>query len=96
VLYWQKNNIFLRLQKNDPTLNQFPADGTHLRLVRGGLEQQATILPLIGRLHMTVIDLELDPRSTPILVGQEQAPAPRLLTDLPRSSPAGACRCSDQ
>ncbi|HEY5616547.1 MAG TPA: transglutaminase-like domain-containing protein [Vicinamibacterales bacterium] len=80
----------------DPTLNQFPADGTHLRLVRGGLEQQATILPLIGRLHMTVIDLELDPRSTPILVGQEQAPAPRLLTDLPRSSPAGACRCSDQ
>ena len=40
----------------DPTLNQFPADGTHLRLVRGGLDQQAAILPLIGRLRMTVLD----------------------------------------
>ena len=29
----------------DPTLNQFPADGTHLRLVRGGLDEQAAILP---------------------------------------------------
>ena len=31
----------------DPTLNQFPADATHIRLVRGGLDRQATILPLI-------------------------------------------------
>jgi transglutaminase-like putative cysteine protease len=57
----------------DPTLNQFPADGTHLRLVRGGLEQQAMIVPLVGRLRMTVLELELDPRATPILVGREQA-----------------------
>ena len=33
----------------DPTLNQFPADATHLRLARGGLDKQAAILPLIGR-----------------------------------------------
>ena len=37
----------------DPTLNQFPADATHLRLARGGLDRQAAILPLIGRLKMT-------------------------------------------
>ena len=59
----------------DPTLNQFPADATHLRLARGGLDKQAAILPLIGRLKMTVLDLELGarldadprrPRSRPI------------------------------
>ena len=33
----------------DPTFNQFPADATHLRLARGGLDKQAAILPLIGR-----------------------------------------------
>ena len=30
----------------DPTFNQFPADATHLRLARGGLDRQAAILPL--------------------------------------------------
>ena len=35
----------------DPTLNQFPADATHLRLARGGLDKQAAILPFVGRLH---------------------------------------------
>ena len=62
----------------DPTLNQFPADGTHLRLVRGGLDQQAAILPLIGRLRMTVLDMELDPQSTPVLVGAAEAELPLL------------------
>ena len=52
----------------DPTLNQFPADGTHVRLARGGLDRQAAILPLIGRLRMTVLDLELAPDSTPVLL----------------------------
>ena len=81
----------------DPTLNEFPADATHLRLARGGLDRQAAILPLIGRLRMTVLDLELDPRSTPILVGREQpvvpSPPARMSTT-PR--PAQACGCSDQ
>ena len=45
----------------DPTFNQFPADATHLRLARGGLDKQAAILPLIGRLKMTILDLELAP-----------------------------------
>ena len=79
----------------DPTLNQFPADGTHIRLVRGGLDQQAASVPLIGRLRMTVLDLELDPRSTPILVGRDQAATAPLALEAP-SGRRGACRCGDQ
>jgi hypothetical protein len=45
----------------DPTFNQFPADATHVRLARGGLDKQAAILPMIGRLKLIVLDLELDP-----------------------------------
>jgi len=59
----------------DPTFNQFPADSTHVRLARGGLDKQAAILPLIGRLRMTVLDVELAPGSTPILVGRVGAGA---------------------
>ena len=57
----------------DPTFNQFPADSTHVRLARGGLDKQAAIIPLIGRLKMTVLDIEVIPGSTPILVGQTAA-----------------------
>ena len=84
----------------DPTLNQFPADATHLRLARGGLDRQAAILPMIGRLEMTVLDLELAPGSTPILVGAA-ATAPGSSIDpsalnLPMSSADtdGWCGCS--
>ena len=45
----------------DPTFNQFPADATHLRFATGGLEKQAAILPLIGKLQVTVLALELTP-----------------------------------
>jgi hypothetical protein len=54
----------------DPTFNQFPADAMHVRLLRGGLDKQAAILPLIGRLKMDILDLDLAPNSTPILVGR--------------------------
>jgi hypothetical protein len=57
----------------DPTFNQFPADATHLRLARGGLDKQAAIIPLIGRLRITVLDLELAAGSTPVLVGRPPA-----------------------
>jgi hypothetical protein len=53
----------------DPTLNQFPADATHLRIARGGLEKQTMVLPLIGQLRIRVDALELAPGSVPILVG---------------------------
>src|SRR5438132_4832159 len=39
----------------DPTLNQFPADATHLRLARGGLDKQAAIVPMIGHLTIDVL-----------------------------------------
>jgi transglutaminase-like putative cysteine protease len=74
----------------DPTLNQFPADGTHLRLARGGLEKQAVILPLIGRLKMTVLDLQLAPNSTPVLVGRQATDMSELSISLPQRR-AGDC-----
>src|SRR4051812_28964988 len=45
----------------DPTLNEFPANATHLRLARGGLDKQMVILPLMGKLTMDVLDVELAP-----------------------------------
>ena len=74
----------------DPTFNQFPADGTHLRLVRGGLDKQAAILPLMGVLRITVVDLDLDAQSTPILVGSEAIAPPPVTV---RTARAGACGC---
>ena len=59
----------------DPTFNQFPADATHIRLARGGLDKQAVILPMIGRIKMTIVDVELAPGSTPVLVGRDSSSA---------------------
>jgi transglutaminase-like putative cysteine protease len=82
----------------DPTLNQFPADATHLRLARGGLDQQAAILPLIGRLKMTVVDLELVPGTDRVIVGRAPEPVAAvgpLPIDLPRAATTG-CRCGSE
>jgi transglutaminase-like putative cysteine protease len=73
----------------DPTLNQFPADGTHLRLARGGLDRQAVILPTIGKMKMQVLDLELVPGSTPILVGRAPNDVTPLAIPLPQRQPGG-------
>jgi transglutaminase-like putative cysteine protease len=54
----------------DPTFNQFPADATHIRLARGGLDQQAAIIPLIGRVKMTILEMDLAPNAAPVLVGR--------------------------
>jgi transglutaminase-like putative cysteine protease len=75
----------------DPTLNQFPADATHLRLARGGLDKQAAILPLIGRLRMTILDLELAPNATPILAGR--SPSDLTPPSLPIPTRRDACWC---
>jgi transglutaminase-like putative cysteine protease len=72
----------------DPTLNQFPADATHVRLVRGGLDRQAAILGLFGQAELGILDVELRPGSTPILVGQPAAVLPAL--DLPIPSAEGS------
>jgi hypothetical protein len=78
----------------DPTLNQFPADTTHLRLARGGLDKQATIMPMIGRLKMTVLELELAPGSVPILVGagtEADVPVPSI--PMLQRSAGESCGC---
>jgi transglutaminase-like putative cysteine protease len=81
----------------DPTLNQFPADATHLRLARGGLDRQAVILPLIGRLKVTVIGLELEPGTDRVIVGRQvnalEAPAFRV-DDPQLAASKTRCRCS--
>ena len=59
----------------DPTFNQFPADATHFRIARGGLDKQAAIIPMVGKIKMTVTDLDVVPGSTPILVGADAAGA---------------------
>jgi transglutaminase-like putative cysteine protease len=76
----------------DPTLNQFPADATHVRLARGGLEKQVAILPLVGRLKMTVLDLELAPGATPILAGKPPVDLGTL--SIPIRQPASCCACA--
>jgi hypothetical protein len=54
----------------DPTLNEFPADATHVRLARGGLDRQAAILPLIGHIKMSILAAEARPGTTPVLIGR--------------------------
>jgi transglutaminase-like putative cysteine protease len=39
----------------DPTFNQFPADVTHIRFVRGGAQEQLDILGLLGKLAIEVL-----------------------------------------
>ena len=73
----------------DPTLNQFPADSTHVRLARGGLEKQTVILPLVGRLKMTIVELELAPGTTPILVGRQPTDLGPLAIAIPRRQSGG-------
>jgi hypothetical protein len=76
----------------DPTLNEFPANATHLRLARGGLDKQSVILPLIGRLTMDVIDVELAPDTTPILVGKAPLDLGALAIPIPRRE-SSCCAC---
>ena len=74
----------------DPTLNQFPADATHVRLARGGLDRQAAILPLIGRLKMTVLDMQLADNAVPILVGRASNLSP-ISIDVPQRRAGDCC-----
>jgi len=76
----------------DPTLNEFPANATHLRLARGGLDKQTAILPLMGRLTMDVLDVELAPNTTPILVGKQPLDLGALAIPIPRRESA-CCAC---
>jgi hypothetical protein len=76
----------------DPTLDQFPADATHIRLARGGLDRQAALLPVIGRARMSVLELRLAEGSAPVLVGRPAHDTRPLGLPLPRRE-AGAGSC---
>lgn len=77
----------------DPTLNQFPADATHLRVARGGLDRQTVVLPLIGRLKIEVADLQLAEGAIPTLIGA--APQARSISPVPavEASPSTHAGC---
>lgn len=42
----------------DPVFGQYPADATHVRFVIGGLERQAELMRVIGKLKLKVISAE--------------------------------------
>ena len=44
----------------DATLNQIPTDATHIKLVHGGLEKQANIIALMGKLKLKIMDYGYD------------------------------------
>jgi transglutaminase-like putative cysteine protease len=73
----------------DPTLNQFPADATHVRLARGGLDRQAAILGLVGQARLSVLDVELQPGAVPVLVGRPTADLRPLNLSLPQRDGRG-------
>jgi transglutaminase-like putative cysteine protease len=78
----------------DPTFNQFPADATHVRLARGGLDKQAAIVPLIGRIKITILDVEVVAESTPVLVGRvETATAPAFAPRVSRQAQSWCLPC---
>lgn len=44
----------------DATLNQMPADATHIALVRGSVEKQTGIIALMGKVKVEVLDYKYD------------------------------------
>ena len=52
---WNEVKIGDRFVSVDPTWRQFPSDLTHIALARGGLEAQAQLWSLMGRLSIAVV-----------------------------------------
>jgi transglutaminase-like putative cysteine protease len=73
----------------DPTLNQFPADATHVRLARGGLDRQVAIVSMVGRAKLDVIDVSLRPGAVPVLVGRAASDLRPMALPLPRREKGG-------
>jgi transglutaminase-like putative cysteine protease len=49
----------------DATLNQLPADVSHIRLISGNLDKQIEIMGLIGKLKLEVLNFEYDRSNRP-------------------------------
>ena len=77
----------------DPTLNQFPADVSHVRLARGGFDRQAAILPLLGRAQIRVLEMVDGPgqSNSTVLVGANRKDTPALGLDFPAPESKDSC-----
>jgi len=77
----------------DPTLNQFPADVTHVRMARGGFDRQTAILPLLGRAQIQILEMVDGPgqgNNRP-LVGANGTETPTLAIDIPAPESKDNC-----
>ena len=59
-----------------------------------GCDKQAAILPLIGRLKMTILDMTLAENATPILIGRPSGLSP-ISIDRPQSATGACCWLKD-
>jgi hypothetical protein len=61
-LYHAWNEVWLGTEwlSVDPTFDQSPADATHIKLVEGGPEAHATLLPVIGSLGIELLGDDAD------------------------------------
>ncbi len=75
----------------DPTLNQFPADATHIRLARGGLDKQTIILGLLGKLQLSIEQVTIRPGYSPVLVGRAASDLRPLEIELPKRTAGRGC-----
>jgi transglutaminase-like putative cysteine protease len=73
----------------DPTLDQFPADVTHVALARGGLDKQAAILPFMGQATITILEVQKKAGTTVILVGRPARDNRPIEIAIPRRGTAG-------
>jgi transglutaminase superfamily protein len=80
----------------DPTLNEFPADATHVRLARGGLDRQAAIIPLIGHIKMSILEAQARPGTTPVLLGRSARDTRPIEIAFPRGGPTCWARPAPQ
>ncbi|HET7293737.1 MAG TPA: transglutaminase-like domain-containing protein [Vicinamibacteria bacterium] len=75
----------------DPTLNQFPADPTHVVLARGGLDRQAAILPALGQARIEILSMKRRAGVSNILVGRAARDVRPIDIPLPRRGSGAGC-----
>jgi transglutaminase-like putative cysteine protease len=73
----------------DPTFDQFPADATHVRLTRGGLDRQAALTQVLGRLKIDILEVRRRPGLTPVLVGRAAQDTRPIDIPLPKRDASG-------
>jgi Transglutaminase-like superfamily len=75
----------------DPTLNQFPADATHIVLARGGRDRQAAILPAMGQAKIEILGMTRRAGISNVLVGRSERDVRPLDIPLPKRGSAIGC-----